>query len=194
MFLYFSQRKFSGQLEIAELKLGNEAWLTQVAAWVEHKWGYLRGYPGLEARKNLVRQFLNNPNNQIFIVTYAKQPVGMFAFAAYAADFLKDEVVKELTYFYVAFSFRSMGVGSTILKMAKQKAKERGIDMLVFDTLNPQLNHFYEKEQGKEVAEARLLGAPTSLFRMDIDTTISDEELASSVFAQSDTAKRLSYR
>ena len=116
----------------------------------------------------------------------------MFAFSDYPADLFPNDTVKELTYVYVAASFRSMGVGSTLITIAKEKAKELGASMLVFDTLTPLLNRFYESKQGREIGEYRFLGAPTTFFRMDIDTTITDEDMANSVFGeQSNTARRL---
>jgi ribosomal protein S18 acetylase RimI-like enzyme len=49
-------------------------------------------------------------------------------------------------YFYVDESFRDMGIGSKMFKMAKKIAKSHGSDIMVFDTLTPNLNGFYKNK------------------------------------------------
>jgi len=194
MFLYTSIGKFQGLIRVSRLSASDTAWVDQAAEWTENKWGYIRGYPGIEKRKGIMRDLISDPINQFFMVTYANQPIGMFALSDYSSDLFQDAAatIKELKYFYVAISFRSMGIGSSMLAKIKEKAKEIGADMLVLDTLNPNLNQFYKKHGAKEVVDSQFFGQPTTLFRMDINTDISDDEMANSVFAQSKVARKLS--
>lgn len=180
MFFYLSNKKFTGNLELSPLIESDVDNLAQVAEWAENKWGYIRKYPGIEKRKELILDFIRESKNTLFMVKYAEQAIGMFAL-----KHSPNPAVKEFVYFYIAISFRSMGIGSEILTKAKEKAKEMGATMLVFETLNPHLNGFYKKNKGKEVCGSRFLKQPTTLFRMDTDEKTSDfTNQSSNGFAQ----------
>lgn len=53
-----------------------------------------------------------------------------------------------------------------MLEMAKKISASQGSQMLVLDTLNPELNKFYEKHGAAVVCESQLLRHPTTLMRI----------------------------
>lgn len=168
MFMYTTTQKFTFTLVYHNLaKSSHESWLACAAEWAENKWGYLRGFKGVDYRKKV----LETLRNDTWIVTYADQPIAMFVLSDHQlANFVnKTESgikTKELMYFYVDENFRGLGVGSKILSHIKEICKESNIEMIVFDTLNPNLNHFYEKNGAKVVCDGQLLSNPTTIMRM----------------------------
>jgi GNAT superfamily N-acetyltransferase len=87
---------------------------------------------------------------------------------------------KKLTYVYVTEDFRGLGIGVQLMDFAKQKCKDMGSEQIVFDTLNPNLDRFYEKRGAKVVCEAsttdfnvvchgKKLGFPMSVLRLDVN-------------------------
>ncbi len=134
------------------------------AQWSEAKWGYLRIFPGIEARKKLIEEM----KNDFYIVTYADQPIATFV--------LKDAIVenaKKLTYVYIDESFRGLGIGPQLIELAKKVCREKNIGTIVLDTLTPNLDRFYEQRGAKLVCEDRALGHPCSLFLMPTDENTS---------------------
>lgn len=159
MFFYTTARKFRGQLKVINLGASNnEDWLTQAALWVENKWGYIRSFPGLEYRKEALRKL----QDHFYIVTFADQPIGMFAL--FDHDTKTKTKAKELMYFYVDESFRSLGIGSEMMNIVKTLSQ--GADVIILDTLTPTLNKFYEKHGAKVVCDGSLLGHPTTVMRI----------------------------
>lgn len=164
MFSYISSSKFSHQLQVSRLsEEKTDDCLTQVAEWIEKKWGYLRNYPGLEKRKETTRALAD----EIYLLKYAEQPIGMFRLGHHEPLNAKT-LVKELTHVYIDESFRSMGIGGRLVEIAKKTAKLQGADLIVFDTLTPNLNRFYEKHGASIVCESQFLGAPSTLLKMTI--------------------------
>ncbi|GEM_PF-6874335 len=163
MFFVTPSAKFSPTLKVHKLSghAEEKLWLTQAAAWAEEKWGYIRNYPGITERIKIITKLKEN----FYIVTYDKQPVGMFALLDYKALESK-QAIKELMYLYVDKSFRNMGIGSQMIKIAKGIAKQQGCESIVFDTLTPSLNGFYKKQGAKVICEGQLLGHPTTVLRM----------------------------
>lgn len=135
----------------------NSTWLEQAALWAEEKWGYVRGFPGISKRKELIGLLKDG----FYMVTYGKCAVGMFALL----DHQKPNT-KELMYVYIDEALRGLGIGNLIITKAKQISEELGAKEIIFDTLNPNLNRFYEKLQAKAVCDGQLLGHPTTVFRM----------------------------
>ncbi len=163
MFSYISSNKFKFDLTLTRLsEEKNMESLEQVAEWTENKWGYLRGNPGIEKRKELMEKIKEN----LYVVKYANQPVGMFALHEHRP--LDEETqVKELSHVYVDDRFRGTGIGSRLVEAAKKIAKEQSAALIVFDTLNPELNRFYERHGAKVVCESQFMGQPSTLLRMD---------------------------
>lgn len=163
MFFYTTSQKFKFKLSLCKLS-ENQQYLEQAAKWAEEKWGYIRKFPGIKKRKELISKLQDN----FFIVTYGKQPVGMFALLDYHwPDWAKKKIsAKELMYVYVDECFRGFGVGGKIIEIAKKTAKENGSDLIIFDTLNPNLNQFYEKHGAHVICEGQLLQQPTTVFRI----------------------------
>jgi diamine N-acetyltransferase len=164
MFFYTTLGKFRFPLDVLKLS-ENQSWLNQAAVWTEKKWGYIRGYPGLEKRKEL----LSKLQNDFYIVMYGKHAVGMFFLLDYPS-FNKNRTTpnKELMYFYVDESFRGLGIGGRMLKMAKKMAADQGGEMMILDTLNPNLNKFYEKHGAKIICDSQFLGHPTTELRIGL--------------------------
>ena len=169
MLFYATSSRFKFNLTLHNLGEADEktyqAWLTQAAKWSEAKWGYLRNFPGIETRKKLIEEM----KNDFYVITYAKQPIATFVLKDASAP-LKDKKAintKKLTYVYVDESFRGLGIGVQLIDLAKEVCRSKGVEMIVLDTLTPNLDHFYEQRGAKWVCEDRALGHPTSLFRMN---------------------------
>ena len=167
MFLYTTAQKFQFKLNYFKLSEKPDM-LNQAAEWGESEWGYLRGFPGIEKRKELIQAM----KNEFYIVMYGEQPVGMFALldrGPVDKNILKiDPTVKlkKLTYFYVHAGLRGLGVGTAMLEKAKNIAASQSATMIVLDTLKPNLNRFYEKSGARTLCEDKSLGAPTTLLRI----------------------------
>lgn len=152
MFFYATKQKFAFNLAVHNLAKENHSkWLVQVAEWVEKKWGYIRGFPGMEFRIDNIKKI----QDHFFIVTYANQPIGMFALFDYQG--MGNRSANELMYVYVEESFRGLGVGKQIIEFAKIKCKEQKKEMMLFDTLNPNLNHFYKKLGAKIICDSQFM-------------------------------------
>lgn len=106
MFFYSSSSKFRFPLEISKLSTSMN-WLSQAAIWAEEKWGYVRQHCGIETSVEKRREIINGMKDNFYIVTYAGQPVGMFALVDYPSMNATIHA-KELMYFYIDKSFRSM--------------------------------------------------------------------------------------
>ena len=116
MFFYTTSKKFKHTLNIFNLAAAdNPQWLKQAAEWAENEWGYIRGFRGNEYREEVIRKL----EDKFYIVTYANQPIGMFALL----DFHHEKEIgsaKELMYFYVDENFRGLGIGKRMMGMVKE--------------------------------------------------------------------------
>jgi len=158
MFFYTSNRKFNCDKLLKLEKITElDPRFNQVAQWVEDQWGYIRNHPGLAERKKRMKPVLPDLN----VVTYDRVPVAMFALTPWGPN----KSVVEINYFYVDASFRDLGIGSWMFEKAKTMAKAIN-PTVVLDTLNPKINHFYEKHGFKVIADHNLNGFPTSILRM----------------------------
>lgn len=144
--------------------------LPLAVSWAEEAWGYMRGSLGVEKRK----ERFSDKRDQVYIGTLANQPVAMFAL--FDHEFHPDlqagskrlPQVRELTYVYVDKDYRNFGFARQIVNEAKRLAKLAGADLIVLDTLKPNLTHMYEKQGGVAVCEGRLGTEPTELMRMGV--------------------------
>ena len=143
-------------LEVVTLK-NNPQYLEKVALWGEEKWGYLRGFPGLARRKELLSALADN----FYIIHYQKTPIGMFALVD-EDNSVNELKFKKLMYVYIDEPFRGLGLGKKIVDMAKQLAKKDGF-IIIFDTLHPNLNQFYEKQGARVICEGETLGYPATV-------------------------------
>jgi len=139
------------------------------AKWAEDEWGYIRN-KGVEYREEVMRAL----SNDLYIGTFAAQPVAMFALLdhAFHPDLVKaiDGLphARELMYVYVEKDYRGLGFGKQIIEEAKRLAVESGADLILLDTLKPNLNRLYEKYRAAVVCEGRLFSHPTDVLRMVI--------------------------
>lgn len=178
MLFYFPPSNAKLNIQFAKLNpQNNPAHLEQIAQWVEDKWGYLRGFPGMSYR----RESLAKIANHIYVVTYKGQLIGSFALFDRPVENgkikvkrfkvpelkVKGIVAKELMYVYIDEPFRGLGLGKVLINQAKVICENEGANMIVLDTLNTNLNHFYENCGAKVVYEGQLLKHPTSVLRMD---------------------------
>jgi len=139
------------------------------AKWAEGEWGYFRN-KGVEFRAEVLRSISDN----IYIGTFAGTPVAMFALLDHS--FHKDLVAgtvklphtNELMYVYVEKEYRGLGFGKQIVEEAKRVATQSGADLILLDTLKPNLNRLYEKQGAEFVCEGRLLSHPTDIFTIRI--------------------------
>ncbi|MGQ3890213.1 GNAT family N-acetyltransferase [Legionella sp. CNM-1927-20] len=133
--------------------------LSMSAKWAEGEWGYIRN-KGVEYRKSV----FNDLKENIYIGLYANQPVSMFAL--FPHDHLEN--TEELMYVYVDKEYRGLGFGHQIIEKAKEIAKSQGNELILFDTLKPQLNRLYEKHGARVLCESRLFSHPTDVLSMSI--------------------------
>lgn len=160
MFFFATSHRFNYSLQLhtlGESEPVNPVWLAQVAKWSEDKWGYLRKFPGIDKRKELISEMKHN----FYIITYANQPI-----ATFALQDTDNDSIKKLTYVYIEESFRGLGIGVKLIDFAKDVCRRKNVEMIMLDTLTPNLDHFYERRGAKWICEDRALGHPTSLFRM----------------------------
>jgi len=149
MFFYSTSKKIqhTNNLKLHSLaEAKNESWLKTAVSWAEDKWGYLRFFHPVK-HKDFIQKNIAN----FYILTYANQPIGMFALSDYQ-NFSKHKWT-DLSYFYVAKNFRGLGIGGTMFKMAKSIYDGKNSDSMIIETLTPALNRFYEKKGAKVVGE-----------------------------------------
>lgn len=144
-----------------------QKWINLAAKWIEDKWGYIRKL-GLEKRRSLIEDM----EKDFYIVTYTstQQPIGIFALfdSDKQRDFMQPFSTKSLMYFYVDENYRSLGFGSEMLKLAKQKCKEEGIQCIDLDTLTPTLNKFYINHGAEISGDGECFGFPTTQLSMGL--------------------------
>ena len=61
-----------------------------------------------------------------------------------------------------------LGFGRQIVNEAKRLANEAGADLILLDTLKPNLTRMYEKQGAVAVCEGRLFTEPTEVMRMEL--------------------------
>ena len=135
------------------------AHLPAAARWAESEWGYIRN-KGVEYRAGV----MNTLKDGVFIGTYAGQPVAMFALLEHDSH----ENALELMYVYVDKNCRGLGFGNQIIKEAKRLAANKGADLILLETLKPNLDRMYEKHGAQVICEGRLFSHPTELLRISI--------------------------
>ncbi len=138
--------------------------LSTAAKWAEDEWGYIRN-KGVEFRMDVLRSLSNNT----YIGTFAGVPVAMFALLDHlyhedlyqATDKLPNS--RELMYVYVKKDYRGLGFGKQIIEEAKKIAANSEVDLILLDTLKPNLNRLYEKYGAEVICEGRLFSHPTEV-------------------------------
>lgn len=157
MMLLFSSALAKHKLTFMRLS-GCMDYVSIAAKWAEDEWGYIRN-KGVEYREGVMHTL----RNDTYIGIFAGQPVAMFALLEH--EFLHS---RELMYVYVDKEYRGLGFGKQIIEEAKRLAVEAGADLILLDTLKPNLNRLYEKHGAKVVCEGRLFSHPTDVLRMTI--------------------------
>lgn len=180
MFTHIPSTEFKFNFNI--VKLSDEMkYLEQVAIWTEKQWGFLRNNPGIEKRKELTKAIKDN----LYLIIYAGQPVGMFALHNHEVLSVVETLqsneetkeptskvvkvkAKELTHVYIDKRVRGMGLGGRMIEAAKKIAKEQGVELVLLDTLNPNLNKFYEKHGAKVICDSQFLSHPSTMLRIKL--------------------------
>lgn len=75
---------------------------------------------------------------------------------------------RALMYVCVDKDYRGLGFGRQIIDEAKRLARAEGADLILLDTLKPNLTRMYEKKSGAAVCEDRLFTEPTEVIRMGV--------------------------
>lgn len=144
-------------------------YITIAANWAESEWGYIRN-KGVKYREGVMSALSDN----IYIGTFAGQPVGMFALLdhSYHNELVKNANklpnVGELMYVYVEKNYRGFGFGKQIIQEAKRLSALFHMDMILLDTLKPNLNKFYEKHGATVICEGKLFSHSTDVLRINI--------------------------
>ncbi|WP_115712462.1 GNAT family N-acetyltransferase [Legionella sainthelensi] len=143
--------------------------LPTVAKWAEDEWGYIRN-KGVEFRMDALSSLSNNT----YIGTFAGVPVAMFALLdhSYHKDLSqateKLSHSRELMYVYVEKDYRGLGFGKQIIEEAKRIAANSKANLILLDTLKPNLNRLYEKHGAEVICEGRLFSHPTDVLSIKI--------------------------
>ena len=107
-------------------------------------------------------------SHDVYIGTYAGQPVAMFALLEHEFPNPRGLSARELMYVYVDKNYRGLGFGKQIIEEAKRLAAAAGSDLVLLDTLKPSLNRLYEKHGAKVVCEGSLFSHPTEVLSISI--------------------------
>lgn len=135
------------------------SYLPIAAKWAEDEWGYIRN-KGVEYREEILRSLSTN----VYIGTFAGQPVAMFALL----DHEQLPNSQELMYVYVEKDYRGLGFGKQIVDTAKTYASQANATLILLDTLKPNLNRLYEKHGAKVISEGQLFSHPTDVLAIKI--------------------------
>lgn len=141
-------------------------YLELAATWAENEWGYIRN-KGVEFRKELFTSLAKN----IYIGLFANNPVAMFAlfdhsFHKRIRQSHRIPNTSNLMYAYVDKNYRDLGFGTQIIRKAKSVALSKGKDLILLDTLKPNLNRMYEKHGAKVICESQLYSHAVDVLRM----------------------------
>lgn len=74
----------------------------------------------------------------------------------------------ELMYVYVEKEYRGFGFGKQTLEKAKKLSEASDANLILLDTLKPNLNKFYEKHGAQVVCEGKLFSHPTDVLAIKI--------------------------
>jgi len=145
-----------------------------VATWFTDEWGYIYDKSSASREEAIAIRKDKMPDRaeRIWMVLLGSQPIGMFSLEPKEFDIrLMDRMPPtcEIYYVYVDKNFRSLGVGSQIVREIKRCAKEdMGTDLILLDTLKPKLKRMYEKEGAKVLCENQLELQPTEVLSITI--------------------------
>jgi GNAT superfamily N-acetyltransferase len=154
-------------------------WLLQAAEWAECKWGYMRIFPGIDKRIDILeskRKFFylamyEDQNHNLHLVgTFSLTPNKIDPdnerkFSKHKKHFVRqlpENRTINLSYFYVHDNYRQFGFGSQMLGKAKALAKEANMTMTAH-LLTPNVHGFYEKRDAVFLTEDRSLKEPCTL-------------------------------
>ncbi|HAT2073515.1 TPA: GNAT family N-acetyltransferase [Legionella pneumophila] len=160
--LWFSSALAKHKLTFTRLSDCME-YIPLAAKWAEDEWGYIRN-KGVEYRQGVMHTL----SSDVYIGTYAGQPVAMFALLEHEFPNSRGLSARELMYVYVDKKYRGLGFGKQIIEEAKRLAATAGSDLILLDTLKPNLNRLYEKHGAKVVCEGSLFSHPTDVLSMSI--------------------------
>ena len=146
-----------------------------LAKWAENEWGYIRNM-GVKYREKVFEGFLGADEAQLLICCVAvvesffgngsKHPIGMFVLKESENNLLNSQNLIEMMYVYVDEPYRAHGIGALLMQKAMDLAISMNKGTIVFDTLSPSLNKFYEKFGAKRVGgdwdNGRLFGEPVT--------------------------------
>lgn len=168
-------------IKLSSLDLNNPkhaGYLNTAAEWAESHIGYMRNFPGLEARKN----FILAKKDFFYLAFYEDELVGMFSLTPVAMDLQKEEKLNKskynvpsltlkkglinLSYFYVHDNLRKFGIGRQMVAEANKIAKAHNLQMTAH-LLTSNVHGFYKKSDPAAtfIAEDRSLKQPCELVR-----------------------------
>lgn len=159
MFIDIFSSKISSSLELKKLTSDDHDLIALVVQWAHEKWHYLATLRTRPDTEKMIRELIAQSIG-FYMIFYHDHPVGMFSLESW-----KDKKIipqfkylrssAELDNVYIDVQFRGLGFGGEIVNFAKLAAKEAGCKLMVFNTLTPSLNRFYEKRGAHVVCEER---------------------------------------
>lgn len=151
--------------------------LETLAQWSEEEFGFMRQYPGY-----LFRELEIFAKADYFHVGFiGKSPVALFRLTDLPLDESLgiQQTAKYLSYVIVEENCRRMNIGKQLISEVKRLTQAAGAELILFTTINPNVNGFYEKHQAKIVHEnmdyiphlGKHNAFPAEYFVMDLSET-----------------------
>lgn len=154
-------------------------WLIQAAEWAECKWGYMRIFPGIDKRIDIIQGkrkyfylaiYEDQDKNRHLVGTFSLTPnqvdqeneKNFIKHRKYFVHQLPDHQAINLSYFYVHENYREFGFGSQMLDKAKTLSEDANMIMTAH-LLTPNVHGFYSKRDATFVGEDRSLKEPCVL-------------------------------
>lgn len=137
--------------------------LKKMVTWNQDQWGYLT--PKHDQKETL--KIFSEMKEKFYITKFKQEIIGMFAISSQKSVDEKS-IFNKLWYFYIDGGYRGLGVGSQMIKKAKEISKQQGAGMLILNTINPHLNKFYEKQGAIVVCDNFYLDNPTTLLKFNL--------------------------
>ncbi len=78
-----------------------DKWFDQAVEWAECKWGYMRVFPGIETRKELLTKKIKDNNCYFYFAVYEGELIGTFSLTLEGLDFKAELAFAEKPKYYV---------------------------------------------------------------------------------------------
>ncbi|KTD43288.1 GNAT family N-acetyltransferase [Legionella quateirensis] len=142
--------------------------LELVTKWFTNEWGYIHDKIGDGQFKEPEQaiedrmQYLTENAGRVYLAFYNELVVGAFRIENKMLD------TNEIWFIYVDPSARGLGVGRQIVQEIKRLSKEDKANIVLLETLKPNLNHLYKSEGAEQICDNTLDNNPTDVLRIKL--------------------------